>query len=58
MLKNYFTIAVNNLLKNKLYSAINIIGLAIGLAACLIITLYVQNELSYDRQWEKADFIL
>jgi putative ABC transport system permease protein len=57
MLKNYFTTAINNLLKNKLHSAINIIGLAIGLAACLIITLYVQNELSYDKHWEKADLI-
>ncbi len=57
MLKNYFTTAINNLLKNKLYSAINIIGLAIGLAACLLSTLYVQNELSYDRHWEKADHI-
>ena len=57
MLKNYITTAINNLLKNKLYSAINIIGLAVGLAACLIITLYVQDELSYDRHWEKADLI-
>ncbi len=57
MLKNYFTIAINNLLKNKLYSVINIIGLAIGLAAFLLIALYVQNELSYDRHWEKADLI-
>ena len=57
MLKNYFTIAINNLLKNKLYSAINIIGLAIGIAACIIITLYVQDELSYDKKWEKADYI-
>ena len=57
MLKNYFIIAINNLLKNKLYSAINIIGLAVGLAACILITLYVQDELSYDRQWEKADLI-
>ena len=57
MLKNYFTIAINNLFKNKLYSAINIIGLAIGLAACILITLYVQYELSYDRYWEKADHI-
>ena len=56
MLKNYITTAINNLLKNKLYSAINIIGLAVGIAACLIITLYVQNELSYDN-WEKADLI-
>jgi putative ABC transport system permease protein len=57
LLKNYFIIAINNLLKNKLYSAINIIGLAVGLAACILITLYVQKELSYDRHWEKADFI-
>ncbi len=57
MFKNYFTTAINNLLKNKLYSAINIIGLAVGLAACLLITLYVQNELSYDKHWEKADLI-
>ncbi|MFC1494976.1 ABC transporter permease, partial [Thermodesulfobacteriota bacterium] len=57
MLKNYFTIAINNLLKNKLYSAINIIGLAVGLAACIIISIYVQHELSYDRQWEKGDLI-
>ena len=57
MLKNYITIAINNLLKNKLYSVINIIGLAIGLAACIIITLYVQDELSYDKKWEKANYI-
>ena len=57
MLKNYFTTAINNLFKNKLYSAINIIGLAVGLAACIIISIYVQHELSYDRHWEKADLI-
>ena len=57
MLKNYFTTAINNLVKNKLYSVINIAGLAIGLAACLLITLYVQNELSYDKHWKKADLI-
>jgi putative ABC transport system permease protein len=57
MLKNYITTAINNLLKNKLYSAINIIGLAVGLAACILSTLYVHNELSYDRHWEKADHI-
>ena len=57
MLKNYLTIAINNLLKNKLYSAINIAGLAIGLAACLLIVLYVQNEFSYDKHWEKGDRI-
>ena len=57
MLKNYFTIAINNLIKNKLYSAINIIGLSIGLAAFLLITLYVKDELSFDKQWENADNI-
>ncbi len=57
MLKNYITIAINNLLKNKLYSAINIIGLAIGLAACIVISLYVNDQYSYDKQWENSDRI-
>lgn len=57
MIKNYFKIAFRNLWKNKGYSAINIFGLAIGLATCLLITLYVVNELSYDRYNEKADRI-
>ncbi|CAN5794194.1 ABC transporter permease [soil metagenome] len=57
MIKNYFKIAFRNLWKNKGYSAINIFGLAIGLAACLLITLYVTNELSYDRYNKKADRI-
>jgi putative ABC transport system permease protein len=57
MLKNYFTIALNNLIKNKLYSAINITGLAIGLAACIVIGLYVRDQTSYDRQWKDSDRI-
>ncbi len=48
MLKNYFKIAFRNLLKNKLFSLINILGLAIGIAACLLILQYVRFELSYD----------
>ncbi|WPP49844.1 ABC transporter permease [Catalinimonas niigatensis] len=48
MIKNYFTIALRNLLKNKVFSFINILGLAIGIAACLLILQYVQWELSYD----------
>ncbi len=48
MLKNYFIIAVRNLLQNKLFSFINIGGLSIGFAACILIFLFVQNELSYD----------
>jgi putative ABC transport system permease protein len=49
MLKNYFKIAFRNLSKNKGYSAINILGLAMGLATCLLITLYIVDELSFDR---------
>ena len=57
MLKNYFKIAFRNLWKNKGFSAINIFGLAIGIATCLLITLYVVDELSYDRYNEKVDRI-
>ena len=49
MIKNYFKTALRNLRKNKLYSAINIFGLAAGLAACLLIGVYINNELSYDK---------
>jgi putative ABC transport system permease protein len=55
MIKNYFKIAVRNLWRNKAFTAINIFGLAIGIATCLIIMLFVQNELSYDRFNKKAD---
>jgi putative ABC transport system permease protein len=48
MLRNYFTIAYRNLLKNKGFSIINIVGLAIGMSACLLILQYVSFELSYD----------
>ena len=58
MILNYIKIAWRNLLKNKLYSFINIFGLAIGIATCLIIMLFVQDELSYDRFNEKADRIV
>lgn len=53
MLKNYLKIAFRHLIKNKGYSAINIIGLTVSFACCLLIGLYVQNELSYDRYHEK-----
>src|SRR5688572_23280235 len=48
MLKNYFTIGLRNLLKQKGYSFIKILGLAFGLAASMIIYLYVREDLSYD----------
>jgi len=57
MLKNYFRVAIRNLWKDKGFSAINIIGLAAGLATCLLITLFVVDELSYDSFNEKADRI-
>lgn len=58
MLRNYLKIAWRNLRRNKAFSAINIIGLAIGMATCLLISLFVIDELSYDRFNEKADRIV
>lgn len=57
MIKNYLKIAFRNLWKRKGFSAINITGLAIGLATCLLIMLFVLDELSYDRFNKKADRI-
>jgi len=55
MLKNYLKVALRNLLRHKGYTFINIMGLAVGIAACVLIFLYIQNELSYDRFHENAD---
>ncbi len=49
MLKNYFKIAFRNLIRHKGYAAINISGLAVGIAACLVLFLVVSYELSYDK---------
>jgi putative ABC transport system permease protein len=49
MFRNYLKLAVRSLWKNKSFSALNIAGLAMGLAACLLILLYVKDELSFDR---------
>jgi putative ABC transport system permease protein len=49
MFKNYFKTALRNLLRNKIYSVINILGLSIGLACSMLIMLYVKDEVSYDR---------
>ncbi|GAA4446928.1 ABC transporter permease [Nibrella saemangeumensis] len=57
MLKNYLTIALRNLRKHKGFTFINVFGLAVGLACCLLITLYVVDELSFDRYNTKADRI-
>ncbi len=57
MFKIYFITGIRKLLKDRFYSLINVSGLAIGLASCLLIILYVQDELSYDRFHEKSDQI-
>ena len=57
MLKNYFKAAIRHLTHGKLFSAINVSGLAIGLAACSLIALYVHDETSYDRHWDHAERI-
>jgi putative ABC transport system permease protein len=55
MLRNYIKIALRNLVRNKAYSAINILGLALGVACCLLLSLYVQDELSYDKQHDRLN---
>jgi len=49
MFKNYFKTALRSLRKNKLYSVINIFGLTAGLTACLLIGIYINHELNYDK---------
>lgn len=58
MLQNYFKIAIRNLLRHKVFATINIVGLATGLTCCLLMTLYIQNELSFDRFHTKGDRIV
>src|SRR5688572_4272114 len=57
MLSNYFKVALRYLLRNKGYSIINILGLAIGITCCLLVMLFVRSEWSYDRFHSKADRI-
>ncbi len=57
MLQNFFKVALRNILKYKFFSAINILGMTIGLTACLMIILYVVDELSFDTFHTKADRI-
>src|SRR5258706_5228448 len=55
MIKNYFKIAWRNIKRHKVYSGINILGLAIGIAACLLILQYVSFELDYENFQAKKD---
>ena len=57
MIKNYFKIAWRNFIKYRTISAINLLGLTIGLTSCLLITIYILNELSYDKYNKNADNI-
>ena len=57
MIKNYLTVAIRNLARHRIYSAINIIGIAIGLAFCILTYLFVHNEWTYDTFHENADRI-
>ena len=57
MFKNYIKTAFRNLKRYKGYSFINLMGLAIGIACCIIILIYVQDEFSYDRYPQKHDRI-
>ena len=57
MLQNYIKVALRNLLKNRRFTFINVLGLAIGMACCLLILLYVADERGYDRHWPDGDRI-
>jgi putative ABC transport system permease protein len=57
MISNYFKIAVRNIFKDKFYSFINILGLSIGITSCLLILLYITEELSFDKFHTDADRI-
>src|SRR4030095_764312 len=57
MLRNYFKTTWRSLMRNKFYSFINILGLTIGMASAILILLWIQNEMSHDRFYKKADRI-
>lgn len=57
MIRNYFKVAWRNLLKNKIYSFINIFGLAIGMAVTIMISLWIFDELNYNKEFENYDSI-
>lgn len=58
MIRNYLKIALRHLKKNKLYAFVNITGLAIGITSCLLIGIYIRNELSYDQFHKNKDRIV
>ncbi|HEX9958288.1 MAG TPA: ABC transporter permease, partial [Fibrella sp.] len=54
MLRNYLKIAVRNLLRSKSFSAINILGLSVGMTCCMLLLLYIRSELSFDKHHQHA----
>jgi len=58
MIKNYIKIAWRNLVKNKIYSAINIVGLAVGMAVAILISLWIKDELSFNKDFKNYDHIV
>ncbi len=57
MIRNYIKISIRNIQRNKLFTLINIFGLSVGVACCLLLALYIQEELSYDKHFDKAEDI-
>ena len=57
MFRNYFKIAVRNLIKNRIYAIINILGLAAGMAVALLIAFWMVDEISFDRNFPNSDRI-
>ncbi|MEO5980237.1 MAG: ABC transporter permease [Chryseolinea sp.] len=55
MIKNYFKVALRNLVKQRAYTIINVVGLSVGIASCLLITMFVADEFSYDKFHANAD---
>ncbi len=55
MISNYYKVSMRNILRNKTFSLLNISGLSVGIASCILILIYVNNELSYDTYNEKYD---
>src|ERR1043166_4168320 len=54
MLTSYVRLALRNLMRNKMYSFINIFGLALGITCCLLLSLYIWDEISYDKHHKRA----
>ncbi|MBA4146370.1 MAG: hypothetical protein C0523_11435, partial [Cytophaga sp.] len=55
MIRNYIVIALRNIRRSKVYSLINIAGLSLGIACCLLLALYIQDEMSYDQHHQRLD---